>query len=630
MKRILLFLSILLSTSAYSQNPNIITQPFIGGLTSPLAMGHCNDSRIFIVQKNGIIKIADAITGVVNPIPFLDIDARVGSGGSEQGLLGIAFHPDYKNNGYFFLNYTDNSGNTNISRFSVNPADSNLALPNSEIVLHLIAQPFSNHNGGNLAFGPDGYLYIGMGDGGSGGDPQNNGQNPNALLAKMLRIDVSHGDSSLVPATNPFINTPGYKPQIWQTGLRNPWRYSFDRLTGDLWIGDVGQNAIEEIDLQPTSSTGGENWGWRCYEGNSPYNPAGCQPLSAYNAPVYEFSHSGGNCSVSGGYVYRGARYGNFNGHYIFTDYCSPLLRTLKVTATDTMYLAHSNAPNSAVGFGEDMYGELYVFNMSGGSIARIVDTSSCNPVAEISVKDTIQLCDTAGFISTHYYPGMVYSWFKDGAQLPYSDPKIRVDSSGTYVVLVYNPQTICYSTDTVYVSIGNPAVHIVWTGDIYSDTAFCANAIPFLLLNASPAGGTFYGPFISNDTLNTTAFIQSGTPGDKLIEYRYTDTLGCTYNDVLKVYYGICFGLNEKSGNSFVIYPNPATTEASVLLNKPVSDNSNWYLFDSSGRRILSGKCETGVTRFNISLSGLDAGAYTLSIHEKDGVTTSTLMVIK
>lgn len=611
MIRKLLFLSaLLISTSSFSQDPYIETEPFVAGLTSPLAMAHCGDERVFIVQKNGIIRIADAMTGTLVTTPFLNIDPQVGSSGGEQGLLGMAFHPDYKNNGYFFLNYTNNSGHTVISRFSVNPADSNLALPLSEVILHTINQPYTNHNGGNLAFGPDGYLYIGMGDGGSGGDPQNRAQNKKELLGKMLRIDVSYSDSSLVPPTNPFVNDTAYRPQIWQTGLRNPWRYSFDRITGDLWIGDVGQVAWEEIDFQPASSLGGENWGWRCYEGNTAYNTAGCQPQSSYDAPVYVYGHTGGNCSVDGGYVYRGARYGNFNGHYIFSDYCSPLLRTLKPdTAGNNGYLVHSNVSGAGlVGFGEDVYGELYTFDMSGGEVLRLRDTTYCAPNALISANDTVFLCDTSGLISTPFYPGLIYQWYQNGIAIGGNEPELQVNQSDVYSVTVFNPSTGCSNADTVTVISGNAAPQVSW---LTVDSVYCTlGGTDTFLLAASPPGGTYYGMGV-NDSMFVISNLNTGM---YLQEYVIMDSAGCRYSDMRLVRVETCAGTEDREVK-FGLYPNPARTELTLAFRKALSGVADYTIRDASGRIIRSGQIAPGITRFEVSLTGMDAGSYYLQV---------------
>src|SRR5687767_4865131 len=266
------FLPLLLAIALPLFAQTVALQPVVSGLTEPVAIAHAQDNRLFIVLQAGQIVIWNGTS--LLQTSFLDIRSLVSSGG-ERGLLGLAFHPDYSQNGFFFVNYTDRSGNgdTVVARYSVSAADPNRADPASARTLLVIDQPFSNHNGGQLQFGPDRYLYIGMGDGGSGGDPQNFAQNRAQLLGKILRIDVDSGNPYGIPPTNPFVGLSGMRPEIWAQGMRNPWRFSFDSITGDLWIADVGQGDVEEIDFQPASSRGGENYGWRIKEGSSCFNP---------------------------------------------------------------------------------------------------------------------------------------------------------------------------------------------------------------------------------------------------------------------------------------------------------------------------------------------------------------------
>lgn len=365
-----------ISEEGANANPlNLSLVPYVSGLAEPLNVTNAGDDRLFIVEKAGRIRIVDG-NGSLLPTPFMNIDPRVGSNGSEQGLLGLAFHPNYANNGYFYVNYTNNSGNTTVSRFSVTE-DANIADPNSEQILFTVAQPYSNHNGGNLRFGSDGYLYIGMGDGGSGGDPGNRAQNPLEWLGKMLRIDVDNGSPYAIPADNPFVGDPGTLDEIWALGVRNPWRFSFDRLTGDLFIADVGQNNWEEIDYQAASSGGGENYGWRCYEGTHAYNTSGCQPYSSYDAPIFEYSHGQG-CSVTGGYRYRGTAYPAMFGHYLFADYCSGNFWSLVADGNGgwNSYAYPAAGGFGIVSFGEDSSGEMYAANISTGTVYHVTDNS--------------------------------------------------------------------------------------------------------------------------------------------------------------------------------------------------------------------------------------------------------------
>jgi glucose/arabinose dehydrogenase len=350
------------------------------GLSLPVHLTHAGDGsgRLFVVEQEGRIRILGP-AGLSNS-PFLDIAGRVGCCG-EQGLLSVAFPPGYTDKKYFYVNYTDAAGDTVVARYRVteNP---DTADPATEEILLTVDQPYSNHNGGLLIFGPDGYLYIGMGDGGSAGDPQNNGQNPAALLGKLLRMDVESGPAPyVVPSTNPFVQTAGYRGEIWAMGLRNPWRFSFDRQTGDLYIADVGQNDYEEINFQPAVSLGGENYGWRIMEGSHCFDPDPCS-TAGLTLPAFEYSHSEG-CTVIGGMVYRGKRYPNLSGLYFYGDYCEGWIGGAKRsgTAWQTMQLYKTGFPISS--FGEDEEGELYVSDYQNGAIHRLIDASAATAVPQ-------------------------------------------------------------------------------------------------------------------------------------------------------------------------------------------------------------------------------------------------------
>jgi glucose/arabinose dehydrogenase len=355
-----------------SYSPLNVIYPFATGLTKPVCISHAGDSRLFVVDQHGIIRIVDP-SGNVYTQPFLNITDRVVYGG-EMGLLGLAFHPQYLTNGYFYVNYIGEGDSTHISRFSVSPGNPNEANPGSELKMMNIYQPFTNHNGGDLKFGPDGYLYIGMGDGGSSGDPGNRAQNPMEYLGKMLRIDVNTGSPYAIPSTNPFYSSITVLNEIWALGLRNPWRFSFDRLNGDLWIADVGQSQMEEIDYQPAGDPGGQNYGWRCYEGNLPYNTNGCAPIAAFTLPVYSYPHNP-ECSVTGGYIYRGNTASPFYGHYFFADYCSDRIWTLHQVAGNWVKEDFGQFPgNNFSTFGEDVNGQIYIAGITSGSIFRVLE----------------------------------------------------------------------------------------------------------------------------------------------------------------------------------------------------------------------------------------------------------------
>ncbi len=411
---------------------------FAQGFNSPVGIAHAGDDRLFVVQQGGQIRILNA-DGSINSTPFLNVSSIISSGG-ERGLLGLAFDPDYEANGRFFVNYTNTAGNTVIARYEVSD-DPNVANTTGTILL-TINQPFSNHNGGNIHFGPDGYLWISMGDGGSGGDPNNNGQNKNSLLGKMLRIDVS-GDTYTSPADNPFVGTDG-ADEIWAYGLRNAWKFSFDRETGEVWIADVGQGSIEEINHE-SSTEAGLNYGWRCYEGNNTYNSSGCASQDTMTFPVATYNHSGGRCSITGGYIYRGATYANLTGKYFFADYCSG-----EIGWVDSDYNLEFviDVPNTFfTAFGEDVNGELYA--AGSGRIYKIVgeemgvnDLSRTklsvypNPVTNLlNIESTTQIDE----IAIYNIDGKLISSFAGNTnQIDFSNyPK------GTYLVIITTEKMI-------------------------------------------------------------------------------------------------------------------------------------------------------------------------------------------
>ncbi len=348
------------------------------GFDGPLfvATPPADADRLFVVEKGGTIQVL--IDGEVAAAPFLDIIDRVGSEGSEQGLLGLAFAPDYAESGLFYVNYTDPNGHSVVSRFSTSD-DPNVADADSEVVILQQEQPRPNHNGGVLGFGPDGYLYIGFGDGGGQGDPNGNGQNLSTWLGKILRIDVDPASSAAgmtyaVPNDNPFVDTADAAPEVWVHGLRNPWRFSFDRETGDLWVGDVGQNEIEEVTLLPAADGGGQNLGWNITEGTNCYAEPDCDQ-SGLAPPTLEYSHDVGGCSVTGGYVYRGDAMPTLRGVYVFADYCSGLLWGAGQDADGAWVMSEPIETGlSIASFGEDTAGEIYLTDISGGTVYRLAE----------------------------------------------------------------------------------------------------------------------------------------------------------------------------------------------------------------------------------------------------------------
>ena len=333
-------------------------QMMVSGLERPVDLQPDGSGRLFVIEKRGRIRIIE--NDQLLDAPFVDITDRVGSSGNEQGLLGLAFHPQYSQNGRFFVNYTDTNGDTVIARFQVT-GDPNVADPNSEMELLGVDQPFANHNGGALVFGPDGYLYAGLGDGGSQGDPNENAENTEVLLGKILRLDVDSADPYTVPVDNPFGS------EVWAYGLRNPWRLSFDRATGDLYIGDVGGSQWEEIDFLPAGSPGGANFGWDHREGAHEYEGGG--PEGMIN-PVAEYSHPEGGCSVTGGYVYRGSL-PEWNGIYLYGDYCTGMIWGLMNSSNGWQSQRLYDLDFTITSFGQDTSGEIYLLS-DNGSIFRL------------------------------------------------------------------------------------------------------------------------------------------------------------------------------------------------------------------------------------------------------------------
>ncbi|HEX8254612.1 MAG TPA: PQQ-dependent sugar dehydrogenase [Thermoanaerobaculia bacterium] len=371
--------ALLLAAVVAHAQPNVVLAPVASGFSNAVSITHAGDHRLFITEQIGTVRIFEP-PSIVRATPFLDVRDLVLAGG-ERGLLSIAFHPRYTENGFFFVNYTDRGGNTVIARYTRSSTDPNRADLQSERIILRITQPFANHNGGQLQFGPDGYLYIGMGDGGSGGDPGNRAQNRTDLLGKMLRIDVDRGDPYAIPSTNPFVATPGTRPEIWALGLRNPWRFSFDRASGDLWLADVGQGTWEEINFQAATSSGGENYGWRRMEGTHCFNPTSNCSDGSLIEPVIEYDHSEGGCSVTGGYVYRGVRNRRLSGMYIYGDFCSGQIWGA-TRGQDGRFVSREllNAPFLISTFGEDAAGELYVADYRNGNLFRLVDTAPKEP----------------------------------------------------------------------------------------------------------------------------------------------------------------------------------------------------------------------------------------------------------
>jgi glucose/arabinose dehydrogenase len=407
----MLFACLLLVCTAKSQSQNNLPQlgleQFAQGFDAPMDIANCGDSRLFIAERLGKIWIVDSMGNKMDE-PFLDMTDKVftlyPNDYDERGLLGFAFHPKYPDSPYVYVNYTGHDSNSHISRYTLNPNNPNKVLKHSKYDIIQVVQPkgedFSNHKGGCLKFGPDGYLYTGFGDGGSADDPMNNAQNPRILLGKMIRIDVDHpdiikGKHYSTPADNPFVNVDKFKDEIWATGLRNPWRFSFDRKNGALWLADVGQNKWEEVNAVPGNSKGGKNFGWSCYEGTHNFKPDNCDANGTeYTFPIAEYKHSSDNCaSITGGFVYRGSKFKKMEGKYFYVDYCTGRFSTVFKynDAWLNLFLLESTQ-YAFVTFGDGHDGELYVADNVQGIIYHLVDSSSVQKTAAGDAVTNLQI----------------------------------------------------------------------------------------------------------------------------------------------------------------------------------------------------------------------------------------------
>jgi len=592
-------LAFLFSVSVTAQ-PKVGIEVYASGFTRPVDIVNAGDERLFIVEQRGVIRIIDG-AGQVLPSPFLDIDARVNSTSNERGLLGLVFHPDYAENGFFYVNYTNNSGDTHISRFRVSAGNPNAADPDSEKILIVEDQPFSNHNAGDLNFGPDGYLYFGLGDGGSGGDPNGNGQNRQRLLGKMIRIDVDNGDPYAIPPTNPYANSIDTLPEIWAFGVRNPWRFSFDRLTGDMWIGDVGQDAWEEIDFQPASSTGGENYGWRCYEGLAPYNTSGCGPQNQYIPPIHVYANTSSvGCSVTGGFVYRGSEFPDLYGYYVYADYCSGRIWTLRPNTqgggwTNEFMMQGPSSQFSS--FGEDQFGEIYLAGLGNGNIYRVVE--QCQPF-QVTGTATNVSCPGAGdgtitLDIDNNTASYTIAW-STGA----GNAELTGLPAGTYGVTATNNIGCARSLEFQIVEPDPPFIVITADGAVISSSQGFVSYV--WLLNGEPVDSTQDASYTATESGDYSVLV--------------TDASGCSFSsDTVSV---VVSGISEAELGltRLVVSPNPFTNSLRIEMDATKASTYRLRLMDTRGQTLY--QWEEPVARGwrkDLELSQLPTGMYLLGI---------------
>ncbi|HXU46424.1 MAG TPA: PQQ-dependent sugar dehydrogenase [Thermoanaerobaculia bacterium] len=479
---------------------------------TPTSITHAGDSLIYVTLRTGPIRILQ--NGRLRPVPFLDLTGRLGLSG-EEGLLSAAFHPHFAENGFFFVDYNDPDGTTVIARYRRSANNPFLADPASATVLLRIEQPFDNHKGGQLQFGPDGYLYIGMGDGGAGGDPFCNAQSPGTLLGKILRIDVDHTQGGLpyaIPPDNPFRGPDGIRDEIWARGVRNPWRYGFDRANGNLWIADVGQGEREEVDFVPRGTPNGLNFGWKTMEGSLCFGSDACPPNTPpcgspqLFLPILEYGHTGGKCSITGGYVYRGADLPAFAGRYFFGDFCSGEVWAAAATPPFAVRLLADAAPN-LVTFGEDVRGEIYLGTLSG-QLLRLARGEGVGAFVGAAANFSLRNAPAAGPVNLSFHLGqppddalaVAGDWDGDGR----TGVGIYVRSAGRFLL-----QNVAGVTPNLSLPLGPANTEWIpiagdWDGDGRDGLALYDRATGLFHVKERAAAGAFdrtlrYGPLGRN-----------------------------------------------------------------------------------------------------------------------------------
>ena len=593
MKFFILLFCLIFSFELYCQ-PVLQLEEFATGFTKPVGLIDAGDERVFAICQDGFLRIIRP-DGTVDPVPFLDISDRVESIYNAHGFLGAVFHPDYATNGYFYVNYINNDENSVISRFSVDPVDPDVADPTSEEILLTVEQPYRVHKAGDMHFGPDGYLYFPLGDGGvvtdgEPGDPDNRAQNPQTYLGKMLRIDVDGILPYEIPNTNPFFGATDTLNEIWAIGLRNPWRFSFDKLTGDMWLPDVGHDFWEEINFEPAGSAGGNNYGWRCYESNAEYNFDSCDAGVDYTFPLFEYPHndSTGGYSVTGGYVYRGDIFPGMQGIYFCCDYVTGNFYTYKYD--DVMGWISNIYPAllfGVVSFGEDNASELYCVVRETGIIYKMKDLC---PVVDLT--ETIINADCVEAMN-----GSI-NLIVDGAIEPYEinwstgDSTLLIDSliNGSYFVTIIDSLG-CKTNETFEVLL-NPEPVIIITldgGEFYAGE------------------GESYQWYFNGEIIDgaTEAYYYSDISGIYSVAVTFEN--GCTFYSEDFDWIGIAIESFENN-NELIIFPNPVENfinieEADIL--------SNYAIYNMSGQLMQSGKLKDQF----INSADLPGGIYRLII---------------
>lgn len=616
MKNLLLAATFTATLGLFAQTPNVTLQQVANITTSPsnkvTSIANCGDGRLFFTEAPGRIKFFDpyATGGVTTATTFMNIVSRVKSTGNEQGLLGLAFAPDYATSGRFYVNYTNTTGvgNTTISRFTVS-SDPNAGNAASEEILLTITQPYTNHNGGNILFGPDGYLYIGMGDGGSGGDPQGNGQNGATLLGKMLRIDVSGATGYSIPSSNPFLTAgDNILDEIWATGVRNPWKYSFDKLDGSMWIADVGQDIYEEVNYVQGPDTGGQNYGWKCREGLHAYSS--CTAPNRTD-PVFEYAHSSSNgCSITGGYVNRGNLYASLYGRYFVTDYCSGRIWSLipngSGLATSTDHGAYVTFKYTT--FGEDAYGEVYLAEQTG-KISRLTSTTG-SPMALIAADGDLTICPgDSRTLRTGFNPLLSYQWYLNDVAISGANSSTYAASeAGNYKVEV--TRTGAPVSVSEVITLNQFTTTEVSIGGI--DDNYCISSTP-VTPTLIPFGGEVSGPgWFEYTFVPAIAGI-----GQHQITYTYTDANDCSNSASVAVNVEECLSIEDANKLGIEILPNPFHGSFSVRFAENENSIQTLEVYSINGQKLKSLSIENVISnqQIEIDLSNQAAGIYFLHL---------------
>lgn len=629
MKKLLLSFFYVLIFLLKQQAQTVTLTPFVTGLTNPIDIKNCGDDRLFVAERNGRIRVINA-DSTLRSAPFLDIISKVSGLASEEGFLGFCFSPDYKITGKFYVSYTAFSGSQLISvieQYKVSTADSNIADPSSALRLITVNQPFTNHKAGNLMFGPDGYLYIFWGDGGSGGDPYGNGQNKTVLLAKILRIDVSNSTAAqpfAIPPSNPFADSTGaIRKEIWAYGLRNPFRDSFDPITHDFWIGDVGQNLHEEIDFQPAGDKGGHNYGWNIMEGFSCYSPASNCDSTGITPPIYDYPHTVGDCII-GGYVYRSIQSRGMWGTYIFADYVSQWIDGLKqVNGTldgPVVRMLSNIGGGGPISFGVDRYNDQYVCLYGNTTIYKLHDGDP-NPFPRAYFTPT-EISDTSFSLQALQGINITYQWLYENVPVASATSSVYdANKQGVYQLVVTNSLGN-KDTSQPFIVSASPVALENFAGERISNSKVLLTWET--LAEQNNVGFEIQRKFESDTGFRDIAFVPSlAANGNSLasINYSYTDT------PVYKATIQYRLKQINASGNfnysqvvligpiniklDFVISPIPAVSSIYLSINN--TDFYQYQLIDINGRRLLQNTFSGNNYRINVVF--LETGIYYLKI---------------